>query len=70
MDTNNNSNFVRDFAGSLRDWGTGLDPDPSGPNSLHVKGCMPQLEFDDASSIAINGRIPVSRPRRSTDCLW
>ena len=48
------------FAGSLRDWQTGLDPDPSGADSLHVSGCTPQLEFDTATGIATNGRIPIS----------
>ena len=37
-----------------------MDPDPSGVDSLHVSGCMPQLEFDTAISIATNGRIPIS----------
>ena len=60
MDTNNESNFIGGFAGSLRDRRTGLDPDPRGDDSLHVSGCTPQLEFDAASSIAINGRIPIS----------
>ena len=60
MDTNNDSNFISGFAGSLRDWPTGLDPDPNGADSLHVIGCTPQLEFDTATSIASNGRILIS----------
>ena len=60
MDTNNDSNFIGGFAGSLRDRRTGLDPDLSGANSLHVSGCTPHAEFDVATSIAINGRIPIS----------
>ena len=60
MNTNNNSNFIGGFAGSPRDRWTGLDPDLRGADSLHVSGCTPQLEFDAAASIAINGRIPIS----------
>ena len=60
METNNDSNFISGFAGSLRDWQTGTDPDPSGADSLHVSGCTSQLEFDAATSIATNGRIPIS----------
>ena len=60
MDSNNDSNFIGGFAGSLRDRQTGLDPDPSGADSLHVSGCTPQLEFDAATNIAIDGRIPLS----------
>ena len=60
MDTNNNSNFIGGFAGSLRDQRTGLDPDPSGADSPHVSGCTPQVEFDTATSIATNERIPIS----------
>ena len=37
-----------------------MDPDPSGADSLHVSGCTPQLEFDAATSIVTNGRIPIS----------
>ena len=66
MDTNNDSNFLDGFAGSLRDRRTGLDPDPSGADSAYVSGCTPQLEFDAATSITTNGRIPISR---STGCL-
>ena len=60
MDCNNGSNFIGGFAGSLRDRRTGLDPDPSGADSLHVSGCTPQLVIDAATSIATNGRIPIS----------
>ena len=60
MDTNNESNFIGGFAGSVRDLQTGLDPDPSGADSLHVSGCTPQVEFDTATSIATNERIPIS----------
>ena len=60
MDTNNDSNFIGGFAGSLRDRRTRLDPDPSGANSLHVSGCTPHVEFDVATSIATNRRIPIS----------
>ena len=31
-----------------------------GADSLHVSGCTPQLEFDAATSIAIDGKIPIS----------
>ena len=55
-----NSNFTCGFAGSPRDWRTGLDPVPSGADSAHVSGCTPQLEFDAATSISTNGRIPIS----------
>ena len=68
MDTNNYSNFIGCFAGSLRDQQTGLDPDPSGADSLHVSGCTPQLEFDAASSIFTTWKNPYIR--RSIDCLW
>ena len=34
MDTNNDSNFISDFAGSLRDRQTELDLDPSGADSV------------------------------------
>ena len=61
MDTNNNSIFIGDFAVSLRDHQTGLEPDPSGADSL--SGCTPQLEFDTATSIATNGKVAIS------DCL-
>ena len=60
MDTNNDSNFIGGFAGSLRDRQTGLDPDPSGADSLCVSGCTPQLEFDTVTSTATNSRIPIS----------
>ena len=60
MDTNNDSNFIGGFAGSLRDQQTGVDPDPSQPDRLRVSGCTPKLEFDAATSIATNGRIPIS----------
>ena len=60
MDTNNNSNFIGAFAGGLWDRRTGLDPDPSGADRVHVSGCISQLEFDAATSIATNGRIPIS----------
>ena len=36
MDTNNDSSFIGGFAGSLRDQLTGLDPDLSEADSLHV----------------------------------
>ena len=60
MDTNNDSNFIGGFGGSLRDQLTGLDPDPSGVDSIHVSGCITQLGFDAATSINTNGRIPIS----------
>ena len=62
MDTNSDSNFIGGFAGSLRDWRTGLDPDPdpSGATCLYICGCTPQLEFDAATSIATNEKIPIS----------
>ena len=60
MDTNNNSNFIGSFASSLRDQQAGLDPDPSGADSTLVSGCTPQLEFDAATIITTNGRIPIS----------
>ena len=60
MDANNNSDFIGGFAGSLRDRRTGLDPDPSGADNIHVSGCTPQLEFEAAASITTNGRIPIS----------
>ena len=60
METNNNSNFIDGFAGSLRDQQTGLVPDPSGADSIHVSGCTPQLEFDAVTSITTNGRILIS----------
>ena len=37
-----------------------MDPNPSGADSLHVIGCIPQLKLDDANSIDTNGRIPIS----------
>ena len=60
MDTNNDSNFIGGFAGSMRDWQTGLDPDASWADSAHVSGCNPQLEFDTATSSTTNRRIPIS----------
>ena len=61
MDTHNNTNFIGGgFTNSLKDWWTGLDPHPSGADSAHVSGCTPQLEFDAATSITTNGRIPIS----------
>ena len=60
MNTNIDSDFIGDIAGSLRDWRSGLDPDPSGANCIHVSGCTSQLEFDAATSITTNGRIPIS----------
>ena len=60
MDTNSNSNFIGGFGGSLRKRPTGLDPDPSGADSIHVSGCTPQLQFDAATTITTNGRIPIS----------
>ena len=62
----NNSDFIGGFAGSLRVWKTGLDPEPSGANSLHFRGCTPQLEFDAATSIVTNGRIPISENLQSS----
>ena len=60
MDTINDSNFIGGFGGSLREQWTGLDPDPSGADSTHVSGCIPQVEFDAATSITTNGTIPIS----------
>ena len=60
MDTNNNSNFIGGFSDCLRDQQTGLNPHPSGADNLHISGCIPQLEFDAASSIVTTGRIPIS----------
>ena len=61
MDTNNYSDFIGGFADNLRDQQTGLDPDPSGTDSLHVSGCTPQLEFDATTSIIVtNGKITIS----------
>ena len=42
------------------DWQTGLDPDPSGAESLRVSSCIPQLKFDRATSIVTKERIPIS----------
>ena len=53
-------NFIGGFACSLRHWRTGLYPNPSWADSLRVGGCTHQLEFDAATSIATNGRIPIS----------
>ena len=44
---------------------TGLDPEPSGADSLHVSVCTPQLEFDAATSIATNRKIPISEVLRA-----
>ena len=60
MDTTNDSNFIGGFTGSLKDRQTGLDPESRRADSLHVSGCIPQLEFDTATSIATNGRISIS----------
>ena len=60
MDTNSNSNFTSGFASSLRDRQTGLEPYPSGTDRIHISGCTSQLEFDTATSITTNGRIPIS----------
>ena len=60
MDTNNNLKFIGGFVVSLGDGLTGLDPHSSWAGSLHVSGCTPQLDFDAATSIAANGRIPIS----------
>ena len=52
------------LVGLLVVWGIGelsyVDSDPSGADSIHVSGCTPQLEFDAATSINTNGRIPIS----------
>ena len=69
MDTNNDSNFIVAFAGSPRDWRTGLDLVPSGADNAHVNGCTPQLEFDAATNISTNGRIPISEGLQAA-CLW
>ena len=61
MDTSNDLNFIGGFASSLRDWLTGLDPDPSGTDILHASGYTPQLEFEAAISIATNGKILTSK---------
>ena len=37
-----------------------LDPDSSWTDSAYLSGCTPQLEFDIATSITTNGRIPIS----------
>ena len=60
MNTNNDSIFIGRFAGSLSHKRTGLNPDPSGDDSLHVSGCTFHLEFDAARSIATNRRFPIS----------
>ena len=60
MDTNNDWNFFGDFAGSLSNQKTGLEPDKSWTDSLYVSGCTLWLRFDAANSIAINERIPLS----------
>ena len=36
-----------------------MDPDLNGAGSLHVSGFTPQLEFDGATSITTNERIPI-----------
>ena len=36
-----------------------MDPDLNGTGSLHVSGFTPQLEFDGATSITTNERIPI-----------
>ena len=59
MDTNSDSNFIGVFASSLRKQPTGLDPDSSGADSVHVSGFTPQLEFDTATTITTSGRIPI-----------
>ena len=64
MDTNNDLNFIGGFARSLRDQQTGLDPDPSGAESLCVNGCISQLEFNAANSIVTNGRIPKKKKEK------
>ena len=66
MDTNNDLNFIGRFAGSLRDRRAGLDPDPSGGDSIHISGSTPQLKFDVATSITTNGRIPISEGLQAT----
>ena len=60
MDTNNDSNFIGDFAANLRDQQTGLDPDTTGAAKLHISGCTLQLEFGSVTSFATNGRTPIS----------
>ena len=52
--------IIKGFAGSLRNRQIGLDPEPSGADSLHVSGCTSQVEFDAAASIATNARIHIS----------
>ena len=51
MNTNNDSNFIGRFAGSLMDQRTEVDPDPSRADNLHVSGCTPHLDFDAATRI-------------------
>ena len=60
MNTNNDSNFIGGFAGSLMDQRTEVDPDPSRADNLHVSGCTPHLEFDAATRIPTKGRISIS----------
>ena len=60
MDTNNDSNYIGGFGGSLREQWTGLDLDPSGADSTPVSGCILQVEFGAATSITTNGTISIS----------
>ena len=60
MNTNNDSNFIGCFAVSLEGSIYWLHPDPSGLTAYVPLGCTLQLEFDAATSIATNGRFPIS----------
>ena len=60
MDTNNDSSVIGGFGGSLMDWWIGLDLDPGETDSMHISGCTPWEEFNAATSIATNVRIPIS----------
>ena len=37
-----------------------MDPNSSEADTIHVGDCTPQLELHPATSIATNGRIPIS----------
>lgn len=55
------------FAGSLKDQQTGLNPDPSWADSLHVSGCTSQPDFYAATSIATNGKNLILEGVKATE---
>ena len=61
MDTNSDSSVIDGFGGSLMDGELGwIWTQVRLTACMHISGCTPWEEFNATTSIATNGRIPIS----------